>query len=61
MTNSKLRVLLTRRWPQAVEDAMAQDFELRVNQDNRPMTSGACRRIGLGRRALSNGHRFGIR
>ena len=38
MTNSKLRVLLTRRWPQAVEDAMAQDFELRVNQDNRPMT-----------------------
>ena len=38
MTNSKLRVLLTRRWPQAVEDAMAQDFELRVNQDNEPMT-----------------------
>ena len=34
MTNSKLRVLLTRRWPQAVEDAMAQDFDLRVNQDN---------------------------
>lgn len=38
MTNSKLRVLLTRRWPQAVEDAMAQDFDLRVNQDNEPMT-----------------------
>ena len=38
MTNSKLRVLLTRRWPQAVEDAMAQDFELRVNQDNELMT-----------------------
>ena len=29
---------VNRRWPQAVEDAMAQDFELRVNQDNRPMT-----------------------
>ena len=39
MTNSKLRVLLlTRRWPQAVEDAMAEDFELRVNPDNHPMT-----------------------
>ena len=38
MTNSKLRVLLTRRWPQAVEDAIAEDFELRVNPDNHPMT-----------------------
>ena len=38
MTNSKLRVLLTRRWPQAVEDAMAQAFDLRVNPDNTPMT-----------------------
>ena len=38
MTNSKLRVLLTRRWPQAVEEAMAQVLELRVNPDNKPMT-----------------------
>ena len=38
MTNSNLRVLLSRRWPQAVEDAMAEDFELRVNPDNHPMT-----------------------
>ena len=38
MTDSKLRVLLTRRWPQTVEDAMAQVFELRVNPDNKPMT-----------------------
>ena len=33
MTNSKLRVLLTWRWPQVVEDAMAQDLTC-VNQDN---------------------------
>ena len=38
MTDSKLRVLLTRRWPQTVEDAMAHIFEVRVNPDNKPMT-----------------------
>ena len=36
--NSTLRLLLTRRWPQAVEGSMAQVLELRVHPYNKPMT-----------------------
>ena len=33
----KLKVALTRRWPQAVEQAMADVFELRINEGNQTL------------------------
>ena len=34
----KPRVLITRRWPEAVENAMASGFEVTLNADDTPMT-----------------------
>ncbi len=35
---SQLRVQLTRRWPTVVEQALAQRYELRTNEDDLPLT-----------------------
>lgn len=39
MNQAKLRVALTRRWPEPVEQALSQEFDLRVNPDNRAMSA----------------------
>ncbi len=39
MNKTKLRVALTRRWPEPVEQALSQDFDLRVMPDNRAMSA----------------------
>lgn len=38
MSKAKLRVFLTRRWPESVERVMSESFDLRINQSNRGMT-----------------------
>ena len=38
VSKAKLRVVLTRRWPESVEQAMAEYFDLRINHENRAMT-----------------------
>lgn len=38
MIKTKLRVALTRRWPDSVESAMAEIFDLRRNDSNQPMS-----------------------
>src|SRR5690606_40978107 len=37
---NKPKVLLTRRWPAAVERAMASRFDLTLNKDDRPLGPG---------------------
>ncbi len=38
MSKAKLRVFLTRRWPESVERVMSESFDLRINRSNRGMT-----------------------
>ena len=38
MIKTKLRIALTRRWPDSVESAMAEIFDLRRNDSNQPMS-----------------------
>jgi lactate dehydrogenase-like 2-hydroxyacid dehydrogenase len=38
--SSKPRVLVTRRWPVAVEDALASGFDVTLNASDAPMTTG---------------------
>ena len=38
MNKVKLRVALTRRWPESVEQVLGEHFDLRINQENRGMT-----------------------
>jgi lactate dehydrogenase-like 2-hydroxyacid dehydrogenase len=38
VSKAKLRVFLTRRWPESVERVMSESFDLRINQSNRGMT-----------------------
>lgn len=38
MSKAQLRVILTRRWPESVEQVMSEHFELRINRENRGMT-----------------------
>ncbi|MEZ5911195.1 MAG: D-glycerate dehydrogenase [Paracoccaceae bacterium] len=40
---AKPRVLVTRRWPAAVEAKMAEVFDLTINRDDRPLGSDAIR------------------
>ena len=41
LTEGKLKVALTRRWPESVERRMADAFELRINEGNRAMNDEA--------------------
>lgn len=41
---SRARVVLTRRWPAAVEDALRERYELVVNDDDRPFDAAALAR-----------------
>ena len=38
MSKAKLRVALTRRWPESVEQVLRERFDVRINQENRGMT-----------------------
>jgi len=38
VSKAKLRVFLTRRWPESVERVMSESFDLRINRSNRGMT-----------------------
>ena len=37
---AKPRVLVTRRWPEAVEAKLAEVFDLTINRDDRPLKPG---------------------
>ena len=41
MADTRLRVLLTRRWPQAVEQAIGETFDVTLNDGDEPMSQQA--------------------
>ncbi len=40
MGNSKLRVLLTRKWPKKVEEYLVDNFDVQLNDQDLPLSSG---------------------
>ena len=55
---SKPKVIVTRRWPEQVETRLAEVFDVRLNESDRPMSQDervrATRRLRASRRGVSH-------